>query len=58
MNYGIFRKADLNDENPRLVGFLDVGYSKTTFFLAQVKKNGAEIIYEKCDKNLGVKDLD
>ena len=34
MNYGIFRKADLNDENPRLVGFMDVGYSKSTFFLA------------------------
>lgn len=58
MNYGIFRKADLHVDNPRLVGFMDVGYSKTTFFLAQVKKTGAEIVYEKTDRNLGVKDLD
>lgn len=58
MNYGIFRKGDLHVDNARLVGFMDVGYSKTTFFLAQVKKTGAEIVYEKTERNLGVKDLD
>jgi molecular chaperone DnaK (HSP70) len=34
MNYGIFRKSDLHVDNARLVAFVDVGYSKTTFFLA------------------------
>lgn len=58
MNYGIFRKADLHADNARIVGFADVGYSKTSFILAAVKKNGAEVLYEKCDKNLGVKNLD
>lgn len=58
MNYGIFRKADLHADNARIVGFADVGYSKTSFTLTAVKKNGAEILYEKYDRNLGVKNLD
>lgn len=58
MNYGIFRKADLDIEQSRIVGFVDIGYSKTSFFIAAVKKNGAEILYEKIDSNLGVRNFD
>ncbi len=58
MNYGIFRKGDLVDETPRLVAFVDYGHSKTSVFLANIWKNKAEIIYEKNDKNLGVRNLD
>lgn len=58
MNYGIFRKADLDIEQSRVVGFVDIGYSKTSFFIAAVKKNGAEILYEKIDSNLGVRNFD
>ena len=58
MNYGIFRKADLHVEQSRLVAFVDIGYSKTSFFIAAVKKNGAEILYEKIERNLGVRNFD
>jgi molecular chaperone DnaK (HSP70) len=58
MNYGMFRKSDLSDEKPRLVSFVDLGFSKTTLFFANIWKNKAEILYEKTDKNLGVRDLD
>ena len=33
MNYGIFRKADLSPDTPRLVAFVDPGYSKTSFYI-------------------------
>ena len=52
MNYGIFRKAELVDESPRLVAFVDFGHSKTSLFIANIWKNKAEILYEKNDKNL------
>ena len=58
MNYGIFRKSDLKSDEERLVGFVDFGYAKTSFFLAKFWKDKAEIIYECNDRNLGVRDLD
>lgn len=58
IDYGIFRKADLHMETPRLVAFVDIGYSKSSFYVAAVKKNGADILYEKCEKNLGIRNLD
>ena len=58
MNYGIFRKSDLSATDKRLVGFIDFGHSKTSLFLAKIWKNKAEIIYEKNDRNLGVRNLD
>ncbi len=58
MNYALFRKSDLDEEKERLVGFIDVGYAKTSFFIAKIWKNHAEIIYEINERNLGVRDLD
>jgi heat shock protein 4 len=58
MNYGIFRKGDLNADTPRLVAFIDPGYGKTSFYLGQIKKNSAEIIFEKSNSNLGIRNLD
>lgn len=40
------------------MGFMDFGHSKTTFMLAKIFKNKAEIIYEKSNRNLGVRNLD
>ena len=45
MNYGVFRKSDLDEKKPRLVGFIDFGYSKTSFVLAKILKDSAEIVY-------------
>ncbi len=58
MNYGIFRKKDLDEKKARLVGFLDVGYSKTSLFFAQIKKNRASILFEVNEPNLGIRDMD
>ena len=58
MNYGIFRKADLDVETERLVGFVDVGYSKTSIFFAKIYKNKAEIVAEVNDRHLGVRNID
>lgn len=58
LNYGIFRKADLDATNPRLVVFADVGHSKTSVFAAKVYKDKAEIISQVSDANLGMRDID
>ena len=58
MNYGIFRKGHLTDEKPRIVAFVDVGFSKSSVFFAKISKSKAEIIYERNHRNLGVRDLD
>lgn len=58
MNYGIFRKKDLNDDKPRLVGFVDVGDSKTSVFFAKIWKNKAEILYEKNLLTVGTRNFD
>ena len=58
MNYGIFRKADLDQSKPRLVGFVDFGESKTSVFFAKIYKNKAEIVLEINDRHLGTRNLD
>ena len=58
MNYGIFRKSDLSDKKGRLVAFIDFGFSKTSVFIAEIKKNSAKIILEKNNRNLGTRDMD
>ena len=58
MNYGIFRKKDLSDENARIVGFVDMGLSKTSVFFAKIWKNKAEILFEKNLPNVGTRNFD
>lgn len=58
LNYGIFRKKDLSETDPRLVAFVDVGHSKTSVFFANVKRNGAEVVMEKCIRSLGGRNFD
>merc|ERR1712076_111812 len=58
LNYGIFRKKDLSETDARLVAFLDVGHSSTSVFFAKVKKNGAEVVMEKCIRSLGGRNFD
>lgn len=58
MNYGIFRKKDLSDDNPRIVGFVDVGHSKSSVFFAKIWKNKAEILFEKNLLTVGTRNFD
>ena len=58
MNYGIFRKKDLSDDSPRIVGFVDVGHAKTSVFFAKIWKNKAQILFEKNLVNVGTRNFD
>jgi heat shock protein 4 len=58
MNYGIFRRGDLDSSMPRLVGFVDMGHSKTSIFFANIWKDKAEIVAEVSNSNLGTRNLD
>ena len=58
MNYGIFRKKDLSDDNARIVGFVDMGHAKTSVFFAKIWKNKAQILFEKNLLNVGTRNFD
>lgn len=58
MNYGIFRRGDLDPAVPRLVGFVDLGHSKTTIFFASIWKDKAEVVAEVSNPNLGTRNMD
>ena len=58
MNYGIFRKKDLSDDKPRIVGFVDMGHAKTSVFFAKIWKNKAQILFEKNLINVGTRNFD
>jgi len=55
--YGIFRRAILT-EKPRLVLFIDIGYSTTSLCLGSITKKLVEIKNEFHERNLGIRDLD
>lgn len=54
----MFRKNELDANTPRLVAFVDVGYSKSSVIFANAWKNKSEIIVEKTNKNLGCRNFD
>lgn len=58
MNYGIFRKKDLSDDKPRVVGFVDMGHAKTSVFFAKIWKSKAQILFEKNLLNVGTRNFD
>lgn len=41
INYGLFRKADLDPEKPRHVAFVDLGHSKFSAFVGSFYKEKA-----------------
>ena len=57
-DYGIFRRNDLSAEEPRCVAFVDVGYSKTSAFIANIWKDKADILYEAVAPSSGVRNMD
>jgi len=58
LNYGFFRKGDLDEKTPRVVAFVDFGHSKTTCTIAQFVKAKCKIICHHSERNLGARDLD
>lgn len=58
LNYGFFRKKDLDEKKERVVAFVDVGHSKTTITIASFKRGEAKILVHHSDRNLGARDFD
>lgn len=58
MQYGFFRRGDLDPKTERIVAFVDVGHSKTTVSIAAFTKESTRIICHKSDRNLGGREFD
>jgi len=58
LQYGFFRKKDLDAEKARIVAIVDVGHSKTTITIASFLQGKTKIICHKSDRNLGARDWD
>lgn len=58
LQYGFFRKKDLDAKEERRVAFVDFGHSKTTVTIASFIQGKTKIICHKSDRNLGGRDLD
>lgn len=55
LTYGFFRKADLDNDKPRLVSFVDFGHSKVTVTFASFIKGKMKILATHSDRNLGAR---
>lgn len=58
LQYGFFRKKDLDAEVAKIVAFVDVGHSKTTVTIASFLQGKTKIICHKSDRNMGARDWD
>jgi heat shock protein 4 len=58
LDYGIFRKADLDPKIQRNVLFLDFGHCHFSIFCSSFTKEEMTIIYQNFSRNLGCRDLD
>ena len=58
LNYGFFRKRDLDEKKFRRVAFVDMGHSKTTITIADFKAGEANVLIHNSDRNLGGRDFD
>ena len=58
LNYGFFRKNQLDEKKEKVVAFVDVGHSKTTITIASFKKGEAKILVHHSDRNLGAREFD
>jgi heat shock protein 4 len=58
LQYGFFRKKDLDAKEERRVAFVDFGHSKTTISIASFIQGKTKIICHRSDRNLGARDFD
>lgn len=58
LDYGIFRKADLDPKVPRNVLFLDFGHSHLSIFCCSFTKEEMNVLFQDFERNLGCRDLD
>jgi heat shock protein 4 len=55
LNYGFFRKNDLDEKKPKKVCFVDFGHSKLTVTFASFKPSKTKIISSTSNRNLGAR---
>ena len=58
LDYGIFRKADLDVKEARNVLFIDFGHSKLSVFCCSFVKEEMNVLYQDYARNIGCRDLD
>jgi len=58
LTYGFFRKADLDNEKPRTVAFVDLGHSKLTITFAQFVKSKMKVLGTFSNRNQGARQID
>ena len=58
LDYGMFRKADLDQKVARNVLFIDFGHSKFSVFCCSFTKEEMNVLYQDFARNIGCRDLD
>jgi heat shock protein 4 len=58
LNYGLFRRTQFDEKNPRIVAFVDMGQSKTSIVFGSFTKNLSKVISVTSDRFCGARDLD
>lgn len=58
LNYGMSRRAQFDEKEPRIVAFVDIGHSKTSIFFGQFGRNTQKVISITNERNLGARDFD
>ena len=56
--YGLFRLKEFDDEKERIVGFVDMGHSKTTIFFGSFTKKKMKVISVTSERFCGGRDFD
>lgn len=58
LNYGMSRRGQFDDNNPRIVAFVDIGHSKTSVFFGQFGRNLQKVVSVTTERCLGARDFD
>jgi molecular chaperone DnaK (HSP70) len=58
INYGLFRRNQYDEKTPKIVGFVDMGESKTSVFFTSFTKNNHKVISVTTDRFCGARDID
>lgn len=58
VGYGVFKQADLPEDQPKIVAFVDIGHSSYQVSIAAVKRGELKILGSAYDKHFGGRDFD
>jgi molecular chaperone DnaK (HSP70) len=58
LDYGMFRKADLDATNARNVLFIDFGHSKLSLFLCSFTSSEMNVLEQDYSRHIGCRDID